>query len=74
MASYSVRARPGAPVAVPLRWDELTPAMRPDRYNVDNLGRRLAALSEDPWAGFDDARRPLTLAMTRAVGLKDKEV
>lgn len=74
VASYSVRARPGAPVAVPLRWDELTPAMRPDRYNVDNLGRRLAALSEDPWAGFDDARRPLTLAMTRAVGLKDKEV
>ncbi len=73
VASYSVRARPGAPVAVPLRWDELTASMRPDRYNVDNLGRRLSALNQDPWVDFDGARRSLTLAMTRAVGIKDKE-
>ncbi len=68
VASYTVRARPGAPVAVPLRWDELSVALTSDRYTVDNLRRRLAALKTDPWSGFDDARRPLTAAMLRAVG------
>lgn len=60
VASYSVRARESAPVAVPIRWNELNAAMRPDRYNVSNLRRRLAALKEDPWSGFDAARQPLT--------------
>ncbi|MCK0538005.1 DNA ligase D [Alcanivorax quisquiliarum] len=68
VASYTVRARPGAPVAVPIRWDELTVAMAPDRYTVDNLRRRLAALKQEPWAGFDKARQPLTATLLRAVG------
>lgn len=68
VASYTVRARPGAPVAVPLRWDELTVAVTADRYTVDNLRRRLAALRSDPWVGFDAARQPLTTAMLRAAG------
>lgn len=70
IASYSTRARPGAPVAVPVRWDELGPALHSDRYNVDNLRRRLAALRADPWEGFADARRPVTRQMRLAVGLK----
>lgn len=59
VASYSVRARAGAPVAVPIRWEELNAALRGDRYNVRNLQRRLSALKDDPWQGFDDARRPI---------------
>ena len=68
IASYSTRARVGAPVAVPLRWDELGPAIRSDRYHVGNVRRRLAALTGDPWEGFEAARRPLTDAMLREVG------
>jgi bifunctional non-homologous end joining protein LigD len=46
---YAVRARPGAPVAVPLGWDELSRAdLRPDRYTIANLFRRLAA-KDNPW-------------------------
>jgi bifunctional non-homologous end joining protein LigD len=63
IASYSPRARPGAPVAVPVRWDELDATLRPDHYNVHNLQRRLRALKQDPWAGFDEARTPLTTDM-----------
>lgn len=70
IASYSTRAKEGATVAVPVRWDEVTAALRPDRYNIDNLRRRLSALSGDPWEGFDDARRPITAKAKRAVGLK----
>ncbi len=52
VAAYSTRARPGAPVSTPIRWEELGPAMPPDRFTVDNLPRRLARLKRDPWDGF----------------------
>lgn len=70
VASYTVRARQNAPVAVPIRWDELNAALRADRYNVQNLRRRLAALREDPWAGFSEAARPLDTKLLKAVGAK----
>jgi bifunctional non-homologous end joining protein LigD len=70
IASYSARARPGAPVAVPVRWDELDESLRPDHYDVHNLPRRLRALERDPWEGFDEARTPLTASMRERVGLR----
>jgi bifunctional non-homologous end joining protein LigD len=68
IASYSTRAREGAPVAVPVRWDELNPALTSDRYTVDNVRRRLRALVADPWASLDEAARPVDRAMLRRVG------
>jgi bifunctional non-homologous end joining protein LigD len=59
IASYSTRARPGAPVATPLHWDELERGLRSDRYTVTTLPRRLARLRADPWAGFAASARPL---------------
>jgi bifunctional non-homologous end joining protein LigD len=69
IACYSTRARPGAPVAGPLRWDELGAGLRPARYNVTNLRRRRSARDADPWADFYDARVPRTKRMRKAVGL-----
>ena len=69
IASYSARARPGAPVAVPLRWDELSPAVRSDHYTVETLQRRLGALKADPWEGFFEGAVPLSAAMLKAVGV-----
>lgn len=69
IASYSVRARQGAPVAVPLRWDELSPRVHSDHYTVNNLQRRLSALRDDPWADFGAARRSLTRRMRRQLGI-----
>jgi bifunctional non-homologous end joining protein LigD len=71
IASYSVRARPGAPVAVPLRWDELSPALRSDYYSVGTLRRRLSALKADPWQGFFEAAVPLSATMLKAVGVNE---
>lgn len=59
IANYSTRARPGAPVAVPLRWDELARLESSNAYDVDSVRRRLGSLKSDPWAGFDEARRVL---------------
>lgn len=56
IARYSLRAREGAPVATPLRWEELAPLARANRYGLGNIRRRLAALKSDPWAGYEQAR------------------
>ena len=43
VAPFSVRPRVGAPVSVPIVWDELDdPELRPDRWNIDDIGERLA--------------------------------
>lgn len=53
IVNYSVRARRGAPVATPLRWNELARLAGPARYTVFNLPRRLSQLGHDPWRGLD---------------------
>jgi bifunctional non-homologous end joining protein LigD len=58
---YSIRPRPGAPVAVPLAWDELDEAA-PDGWNVRTMADRLEA-APDPWPSF--ARRARTLDAAR---------
>lgn len=51
VAPYSVRARPGAPVATPLNWDELSRVDESGRYTISSVGRRLAQ-RDDPWKGM----------------------
>jgi bifunctional non-homologous end joining protein LigD len=67
IASYSTRARSGAPVAVPVRWDELRTIKSSDRYGVANLLTRLGAAQADPWEDFESAREPLTRRVVRAL-------
>jgi bifunctional non-homologous end joining protein LigD len=69
VAPYSVRARPEAPVATPLDWSELDdPALRPRRYTITNLFRRLGQ-KPDPWAEIDRHARPLREAAERLAAL-----
>ena len=42
-APYSLRPAPGAPVSMPVTWEELDePGMRPDRWSIDDCAARLA--------------------------------
>jgi bifunctional non-homologous end joining protein LigD len=65
-APYAVRARPGAPVSVPLDWSELD-GFRPGRHTVRDIADRLAA--PDPWAGMDAAGSRLDQAGARLARL-----
>jgi bifunctional non-homologous end joining protein LigD len=66
IAAYSMRARAGAPVSMPLSWKELGPRLRPERFTVNTAERRLARVG-DPWADYWKCRQRLTPAMTRAI-------
>ncbi len=69
IAAFSTRARPGAPVSVPLAWDELRPDLKSDHFNIESVRRRLAALKEDPWKEYFSSRQRVTAAMLRTFGL-----
>jgi bifunctional non-homologous end joining protein LigD len=59
VASYSVRARPGAGVATPLSWDELPKLKSAAQFNVKNLVQRLRRQKKDPWARFAQLQQRL---------------
>ncbi|MBM3526549.1 MAG: hypothetical protein FJX62_00510 [Alphaproteobacteria bacterium] len=56
---YSTRARPGATVAVPLAWDELSGRKADNTFDMDGVRRRLSRLRHDPWQDFARSRRTL---------------
>ncbi|HEU0016376.1 MAG TPA: hypothetical protein VFQ45_22035, partial [Longimicrobium sp.] len=70
IAAYCVRARPSAAVSVPVAWDEVTPALRPDDFTPEAVIRRLDSLRKDPWAGFLTARQTITRAMRSDLGMR----
>lgn len=55
VAPYGVRALPGAPVSLPLAWEELDePGFDPQRHTLRTVPARLASTS-DPWSGMEAA-------------------
>jgi bifunctional non-homologous end joining protein LigD len=70
ISAYSARAKPNAPVSMPITWEELHSGdLRFDHFNVRNTPARLAQLKSDPWADYEDARRALTKNMMKQVGM-----
>lgn len=59
VASYSLRGRAGAPVAVPLRWEELSKLKNTTQFTLRNVPVRLQRLRTDPWAGIDTLKQDL---------------
>jgi bifunctional non-homologous end joining protein LigD len=54
---YSPRAKPGAPVSMPLRWDELGKRY-PDEFTIETASARIAEVG-DLWAGILEAKLDL---------------
>jgi len=59
VGSFCPRARPGAMVATPLAWDEVTEKLDPAIFTLRSVPERLEKPASDPWAGFRELRQPL---------------
>ena len=69
ICNYSTRAKPGAPVATPLRWDELKRIDSGAPYTAETLPARLKRLKSDPWEGYAKTRQSITAKAKKALGL-----
>jgi hypothetical protein len=60
IASYSTRWHPHAPVATPISWDELSRGVQPSTFTTETVPRRMARLTEDPWADYFELQQAVT--------------
>jgi bifunctional non-homologous end joining protein LigD len=67
IAAFSTRARPHAPVSVPLAWSELSPTKTPDRFTMETVPGRLTRLKRDPWEAYWKARQRIPRNAIRAL-------
>ncbi len=72
VAAYSVRARPGLPVSVPVSREELKGLRGAQQWTVANLQERLNSLKSDPWAGYAN-RQKITRKMWDKLGATPPE-
>ena len=65
VAPFSVRARDGAPVSMPLEWHEVKPGLGPRDFTIRNAVDRLISLPRDPLIGILDEKPDLLAALER---------
>ncbi|MCC6677755.1 MAG: DNA ligase D [Phycisphaerales bacterium] len=59
VAAYSPRARPGAPVSMPVSWDDLARLKHPAQFTVKNAVAHIARRKQDPWRELAGLRQSL---------------
>jgi len=68
VAAYSLRARAGLPVSMPIAWSDLGDVdLRGGHFGIDGVPAFVAARRDDPWAAYEQSRRTLSAAMRRAL-------
>ena len=66
VAPLSPRARPGAPVSMPLNWPQVRQGLDPAKFTIDSAGKQLR--SSRAWEDYADASRPLSSAIANLIG------
>src|SRR5438876_2636291 len=74
VAPYAVRAIEGAPIATPLRWDEVSDSkLYAQRFTMKNIFQRLSRTS-DPWKSLRRSVRSFKAARKRLDAIMKKEL
>jgi len=68
VAGYCVRARAGAPVALPLTWSEVKRGLDPRKYSITSVPRLLAT-RRDPWRDLYRSRQIVPARAFKALGI-----
>ncbi|MBK5001866.1 DNA ligase D [Pseudomonas sp. S31] len=67
-SAYSLRAREGLPVSVPIWREELAQLKGANQWHIGNLQQRLAEV-DDPWAALTKTRQSITARMRKQMGM-----
>src|SRR5262245_26973008 len=59
VAAYSTRSRDGAPVSMPVTWEELGRVKSANQFTLRNIDKRLGAMKRDPWADIGRVKQKL---------------
>ncbi|HEX6638832.1 MAG TPA: non-homologous end-joining DNA ligase, partial [Steroidobacteraceae bacterium] len=70
VAVLSTRARPGAPISMPIHWQDVKASLMPERYHIRS-GPGILRKSK-PWADYDRSARSLTAAIEKVLA-KDRK-
>jgi bifunctional non-homologous end joining protein LigD len=65
VAPLSPRARPGAPVSMPLKWSQVKSGLDPQRFTMRSTATLLA--KSKPWQDYCDGERSLKDAIEKLV-------
>jgi bifunctional non-homologous end joining protein LigD len=65
VAPFCVRPLPGAPVSMPVTWDEVVDGLAISDFTIGNAVERMRTLPEDPLLGVLETKAPLTAALQR---------
>ena len=61
ICAFSVRAREGAPVSMPVDWADLRSSLKPERFSLQSAAGYLARRRGDPWRDYWKSRQQLKL-------------
>ncbi len=64
-AAFSARARPGLGVSMPVAWDDLPRLKSGAQWSIANAREHLSLRTNDPWAGYWEAKQTLKGAMQK---------
>jgi bifunctional non-homologous end joining protein LigD len=70
VCAYSVRARPGLPVSVPIVREELGKVSHSDQWNINNLHKRFDKLKANPWGDYSGAEYKKSQKISKAMWKK----
>ncbi|HVE49707.1 MAG TPA: non-homologous end-joining DNA ligase [Casimicrobiaceae bacterium] len=62
VSAYSLRARPGLPVSMPIAWEALDQDVRAEDFTIGTVPGILASRRKDPWEGYADVKQSLVKA------------
>jgi bifunctional non-homologous end joining protein LigD len=68
VSAFSLRARPGLGVSVPITRDELSTLTRGDQWTQATLFERLEMLTENPWKDYDVVHQHITAKQRAKLG------
>ena len=68
VAPYSVRAREGAPVSVPIEWNQVANLANAHSFTVLNVSDWLTSPDDDPWREFRKSAKKISAEAWRELG------